>query len=141
MRWTYCVSVLAGSSADARGAHAKMIVVATVGRSDRRLTTDHDTCRTAAPAACHQRITKRSADRHTPHAGCAWSNEWPALLEDVMSRTVGMWVVVVATALLAIACGDSSTSATTISSLAITGTAPRLGATAQFSAIATMGDG
>ena len=58
-----------------------------------------------------------------------------------MSRTVGMWVVVVATALLAMACGDSSTSATTVSSLAIAGAAPKVGATAQFSAIATMGDG
>jgi hypothetical protein len=57
-----------------------------------------------------------------------------------MFRTVGV-MVVVATALVAIACGDSSTSATTISTLAITGTAPAIGATAQFSAIATMGDG
>jgi uncharacterized protein YjdB len=58
-----------------------------------------------------------------------------------MSRTVGVLVVVAATALLAIACGNSSTSATTIASLAVTGTAPKVGASAQFSAIATMGDG
>ena len=58
-----------------------------------------------------------------------------------MFRRMSVWAVVVATALFAIACGNSSTSATTVSSLSITGTAPKIGATAQFTATATMGDG
>jgi len=41
----------------------------------------------------------------------------------------------------ALACGDSSTSPTTVSSIAVTGTAPAIGATAQFSAVATMSNG
>lgn len=46
-----------------------------------------------------------------------------------------------ASALFAIACGNSTTSATTVSSLSVTGTAPAVGATAQFNAVAMMGDG
>jgi uncharacterized protein YjdB len=44
-------------------------------------------------------------------------------------------------ALLAIACGNSSTSATTVSALAVSGTPPAVGAAAQLTATATMGDG
>jgi uncharacterized protein YjdB len=38
-------------------------------------------------------------------------------------------------------CGSSATSPTTISSIAVTGTAPALGATSQFTASATLMDG
>lgn len=43
--------------------------------------------------------------------------------------------------IIAAACGSTSTSPTTVSSIAITGTAPIVGATAQFSATATMSNG
>lgn len=39
------------------------------------------------------------------------------------------------------ACSKSATSPTTVGSVAVTGTAPALGATAQFTAMATMSDG
>jgi uncharacterized protein YjdB len=41
----------------------------------------------------------------------------------------------------ALACGDSSTSPSTVSSIAVTGAAPAIGATSQFTAMATMSDG
>jgi Big-like domain-containing protein len=44
-------------------------------------------------------------------------------------------------AVVAAACGSSSTSPTTVSSIAINGTAPGVGASAQFTAIATMSNG
>jgi uncharacterized protein YjdB len=56
-------------------------------------------------------------------------------------RRTGMLAVTCAMALFAIGCGNSSTSATTVSSLNVTGTAPAIGATAQFTATATMADG
>jgi len=43
-------------------------------------------------------------------------------------------------ALFAVACG-SSTSPSTVSTVAITGTPPAVGATSQFSAVATLSDG
>ena len=39
------------------------------------------------------------------------------------------------------ACGGSSTSPTTVSSIAVTGTVPTVGATSQFTATATMSNG
>jgi uncharacterized protein YjdB len=48
---------------------------------------------------------------------------------------------VLALALIAVACGGTSTSPTTVSSIAVTGTAPVVGATTQFTAIATMSNG
>ena len=42
---------------------------------------------------------------------------------------------------IAAACGSTSTSPTTVSSIAVTGAAPVVGATAQFTAIATMSNG
>jgi uncharacterized protein YjdB len=41
----------------------------------------------------------------------------------------------------ALACGNSSTSPSTVSSIAITGAAPAIGASSQFTAVATMSDG
>ena len=43
--------------------------------------------------------------------------------------------------IIAAACGSTTTSPTTVSSIAITGIAPAVGATAQFTAIATMSNG
>ena len=43
--------------------------------------------------------------------------------------------------IIAAACGSTTTAPTTVSSIAITGTAPAVGATAQFTAIATMSNG
>lgn len=56
-------------------------------------------------------------------------------------RRATLMAVTCVIALFAIACSDSSTSATTVSSLSVTGTTPAIGATAQFKATATMGDG
>src|SRR5262249_55004790 len=44
-------------------------------------------------------------------------------------------------AVIAAACGSNSTSPTAVSSIAITGTAPGVGGTAQFTATATMSNG
>jgi len=44
-------------------------------------------------------------------------------------------------AMFAAACGNSSTSPTTVSSIAVTGTVPAMGATSQFSATATLSNG
>ena len=49
--------------------------------------------------------------------------------------------VVVGAALFALACGNSTTTPTTVSSLAITGVVPSVGTTSQFKAMATMSDG
>jgi hypothetical protein len=43
--------------------------------------------------------------------------------------------------LFALACGNSSNSPSTVSSVAVTGAAPAVGASAQFTAVATMSDG
>jgi hypothetical protein len=56
-------------------------------------------------------------------------------------RSVSALVIAVGLALFGIACGNSTTSATTASSLTVTGTAPVVGATSQFTATATMIDG
>jgi uncharacterized protein YjdB len=42
---------------------------------------------------------------------------------------------------LSLACSKSTTSPSTVSSVAVTGTAPAVGATSQFTAMATMSDG
>jgi len=49
--------------------------------------------------------------------------------------------IAVGFALLALACGGSTTSPTTPSSIAVSGAAPIVGSTAQFTATATMSDG
>ena len=41
----------------------------------------------------------------------------------------------------ALACGNSSTTPSTVSSVAVTGAAPAIGGSSQFSAVATMSDG
>src|SRR5438552_3603039 len=41
----------------------------------------------------------------------------------------------------ALACGGSSTSPSTVASIAVTGASPAIGDTSQFSAVATMSDG
>ena len=41
----------------------------------------------------------------------------------------------------ALACGNSTTTPSTVSSIAVTGVAPAIGASVQFSAVATMSDG
>jgi uncharacterized protein YjdB len=56
-------------------------------------------------------------------------------------RRTGVLAALCMITFTAIACGNSSTSATTASSLTVTGAAPAVGATAQFSATATMSDG
>lgn len=56
-------------------------------------------------------------------------------------RRASTAAVICAVALLAAACGNSATSSTTVSSLNVTGTAPAVGASAQFNAVATMADG
>jgi uncharacterized protein YjdB len=55
-------------------------------------------------------------------------------------RLVSSVVMAAVLALFAVACG-SSTSPSTVSTIAITGTAPAVGATSQFSAMATLSDG
>jgi len=57
-----------------------------------------------------------------------------------MKRVTAVSLVVIL-AVIAAACGSTSTSPTTVSSIAVTGAAPAVGATAQFSAIATMSNG
>jgi len=56
-------------------------------------------------------------------------------------RRASIAAAICAAALLAAACGNSTTSSTTVSSLNVTGTAPAVGASAQFNAVATMADG
>ncbi len=55
-------------------------------------------------------------------------------------RRAIVFTVMWAAALFAVACGNTTT-ATTASALSVTGTAPAVGATAQFKAVATMSDG
>ena len=50
-------------------------------------------------------------------------------------------VFVLIPGIIAAACGSTSTSPTTVSSIAVTGTAPAVGGTAQFTAVATMSNG
>ena len=60
----------------------------------------------------------------------------------MMFRTITASVFAVALALCAGACSnDSATSASTVSSLSVTGTVPAVGATSQFTAIATLASG
>ena len=60
--------------------------------------------------------------------------------EETMQMHRTILAILCGTALFAIGC-SSSTSPTTVSSLAVTGAAPVVGATAQFTATATMADG
>jgi len=68
---------------------------------------------------------------------------WPLINGN--TRKSGQLVSSIGIAALLIAftigCGSSATSATTISSVAVAGTAPAVGATAQFTATATLMDG
>ena len=50
-------------------------------------------------------------------------------------------VIAAALPLFVAACGNSSTSPSNVSSINVTGAAPAIGATAQFTAVATMTDG
>jgi uncharacterized protein YjdB len=63
--------------------------------------------------------------------------------EQVMKRVTSVAFVLILGFIvtMAAACGSTSTSPTTISSIAVTGAAPAVGATAQFTAIATMSNG
>jgi uncharacterized protein YjdB len=56
-------------------------------------------------------------------------------------RTVSALVIAVGLAMFAIACADSTTSPTIVSSLSVSGTAPVVGGTSQFTATATMAGG
>jgi uncharacterized protein YjdB len=60
--------------------------------------------------------------------------------EQVMKRVTAVAFVLILS-IIAAACGSTSTSPTTVSSIAVTGAAPAVGATAQFTAIATMSNG
>lgn len=62
------------------------------------------------------------------------------VLKKVTARSFVLVFVLIG-GIIAAACGSTSTSPTTVSSIAITGTAPAVGATAQFTAIATMSNG
>ena len=59
----------------------------------------------------------------------------------MIARYLGTAGVIVGLAVSSLACSKSNTSPSTVSSIAITGIAPAVGASAQFTAIATMGDG
>jgi hypothetical protein len=56
-------------------------------------------------------------------------------------RCVSAIAIAAVVAMVAAACGSSSTTPSTVSSIAVNGTAPAVGATAQFTAVATMLDG
>ncbi len=56
-------------------------------------------------------------------------------------RTLGTVVMLIGLAASSFACSKSATTPTTVSSVAVSGTAPALGATSQFTAMATMSDG
>ena len=56
-------------------------------------------------------------------------------------RRASAIAVAVILAVVVGACGSSSTTPSTVSSIAVNGTAPAVGATAQFTAVATMLDG
>jgi uncharacterized protein YjdB len=61
--------------------------------------------------------------------------------EDVMRVLRGSAIaMVMGVMVFALACGGSSTTPTTVSSVAVTGTPPTVGATSQFKATATMSD-
>jgi len=59
----------------------------------------------------------------------------------MMARYLGTLVVFIGLVVSAAACSKSPTAPATVSSVAITGTTPSLGATSQFTATATMSDG
>jgi hypothetical protein len=59
----------------------------------------------------------------------------------MIARYLGTAGVIVGLAVSSLACSKSNTSPSTVSSIAITGIAPTVGASSQFTAIATMGDG
>jgi len=59
----------------------------------------------------------------------------------MIARYLGTAGVIVGLVVSSLACSKSNTSPSTVSSIAITGIAPAVGASAQFTAIATMGDG
>ena len=56
-------------------------------------------------------------------------------------RCMSLMAIAAAVAVFAAACGSSTTTPSTVSSIAVNGTAPAVGATAQFTAVATMLDG
>jgi uncharacterized protein YjdB len=60
--------------------------------------------------------------------------------KSMQARLVSSITIAAVLALFAVACG-SSTSPSTVSTVAITGTPPIVGATSQFSAMATLSDG
>ena len=56
-------------------------------------------------------------------------------------RSMIMATIAAACVIVAVACGSSPTSSTTVSSIAVTGSAPAIGATSQFTAMATLSSG
>jgi uncharacterized protein YjdB len=56
-------------------------------------------------------------------------------------RSVIAAMFIVGLAGLAVACGDSSTAASSVTSVSVTGAAPAVGATSQFTATATLSSG
>jgi hypothetical protein len=89
------------------------------------------------PSSSERRVRNRWHRRCTAHAS------WPigGREEHMRLRRVSVVAVVCGIALFAAACGDSTTAATTVSALSVTGTPPAVGATSQFKATATMADG
>jgi hypothetical protein len=60
---------------------------------------------------------------------------------EILMKRVSAVSFAIILAVIAAACGSTTTSPTTVSSIAITGAAPVVGATAQFTAVATMSNG
>jgi hypothetical protein len=92
------------------------------------------------------RTIPSSSDLHVRlgwHRRCTARGSWPigGREEHMQLRRVSVLAIVCGMALFAIACGDSTTAATSASALSISGTAPAVGATSQFKATATMADG
>ena len=59
----------------------------------------------------------------------------------MIARYLATAAVIVGLAMSSLACSKSNTSPSTVSSIAITGTTPAVGASSQFTATATMADG
>jgi uncharacterized protein YjdB len=79
----------------------------------------------------------------TIELSCVRRGDASGLSDRKASRRQRAIPVVIAALLVAftIACGSSATSPTTVSTVAVTGTAPAIGATSQFTATATFMDG
>jgi uncharacterized protein YjdB len=60
---------------------------------------------------------------------------------EVVMKSVSTLSFVLILAMIAAACGSTSTSPTTVSSIVVTGAGPAVGGSAQFTAVATMSNG